>query len=153
MRVFLPSQIVRWTDNGETALCPFCEIDAVLSGNADQPLDAGQLTRLHNRSMKVSSLLTGEGRSVQLMNGEPAHVFPVNGERFILCASIDGRYFLRAYREGKAFEDFSLAHSDMAVMIDDEDAFIYKTPDGTQWVDHAPEALGLIVGKDGSPEK
>lgn len=153
LRVFLPSQIKRWTDNGETALCPYCEIDAVLSGNEDQPLDAGQLTRLHNQSIKVSSLLTGEGRMVQLRNGESAQVFPADGERFALCASTDGRHFLRAYREDKTHEDFALAHSDMAIMIDDGDVFVYRTADGKQWIDHAPETLGLVIGEAASPKE
>ena len=29
-RVFVASRIVKWTDNEQTALCPFCGIDSVL---------------------------------------------------------------------------------------------------------------------------
>lgn len=31
------SDVARWTDNGNTALCPKCEIDAVIPGEFDAP--------------------------------------------------------------------------------------------------------------------
>jgi hypothetical protein len=34
LRLFQPSDITEWIDNGETALCPYCGIDAVLPDSA-----------------------------------------------------------------------------------------------------------------------
>ena len=30
LKIFSPSEITAWCDNGETALCPYCEIDSVI---------------------------------------------------------------------------------------------------------------------------
>lgn len=35
MAVFSPTEIVEWTDNGDTALCPCCGVDALLPGITD----------------------------------------------------------------------------------------------------------------------
>ena len=35
LHAFSAEQISHWVDNGETALCPNCGVDAVLSGQAD----------------------------------------------------------------------------------------------------------------------
>lgn len=32
--IFKPSEITRWTDDGQTAICPKCDIDSVIPGNA-----------------------------------------------------------------------------------------------------------------------
>jgi hypothetical protein len=46
LRGFSTEQISRWTDDGNTALCPHCGIDAVLSSNAD-PLSDALIQQLH----------------------------------------------------------------------------------------------------------
>lgn len=33
-RLFRPRQIVSWVDQGQTALCPFCSVDAVIPESA-----------------------------------------------------------------------------------------------------------------------
>lgn len=35
LHAFAAEQVTQWVDNGETALCPNCGVDAVLSGQAD----------------------------------------------------------------------------------------------------------------------
>jgi len=40
LHAFSAEQINRWTDQGSTALCPHCGIDAVLSSRADPLSDA-----------------------------------------------------------------------------------------------------------------
>jgi NAD-dependent SIR2 family protein deacetylase len=39
LRTFEAEQINRWTDDGETAVCPCCGVDSVLSGSADHLTD------------------------------------------------------------------------------------------------------------------
>lgn len=51
-------------------------------------------------------------------------------------------YFLRVKTEN-GFEDYYLNHNDLTIQIQDEDAFIYKTKDGTLILDHSPETLGM----------
>jgi hypothetical protein len=55
--IFAPAEITEWvdgsqvetgnTDDGVTALCPHCGIDAVLPSAAPIPLDAGMLREMH----------------------------------------------------------------------------------------------------------
>lgn len=47
-REFLPSEIDDWTDNGETAICPYCHIDAVI-GDASGLQLSKQLLRCLNK--------------------------------------------------------------------------------------------------------
>ena len=51
-------------------------------------------------------------------------------------------YFLRVKTED-GFEDYYITHSDLTIQIQDEDAFIYKTKDGTLILDHSPQTLGM----------
>lgn len=43
LKVFVPSEISLWTDNGKTALCPYCELDMVLPDVNEEIL-----TQVHN---------------------------------------------------------------------------------------------------------
>ena len=43
--IFPPSSIKRWIDNGETAMCPFCGVDAVL-GDATESVTLARLREL-----------------------------------------------------------------------------------------------------------
>lgn len=36
LRTFPSAEVIAWTDQGETALCPNCHIDAVLPGEIDR---------------------------------------------------------------------------------------------------------------------
>ena len=46
-RFFYVSDIKEWTDNGETALCPYCGIDAVLPETSPYPMTNEVLNELH----------------------------------------------------------------------------------------------------------
>jgi hypothetical protein len=43
LKTFKPQEIIEWTDEdnpkGETALCPFCEIDSVIGDKTGFPID------------------------------------------------------------------------------------------------------------------
>jgi hypothetical protein len=43
LRTFDPTAIEKWTDEGETACCPHCEVDAVLPGR----IERAELRALH----------------------------------------------------------------------------------------------------------
>lgn len=50
-------------------------------------------------------------------------------------------YVIRFYDDTGSYKDYSIAHSDLSVKIDDADAYLYD--DGINaWIDHAPETLG-----------
>ena len=44
---FAPQEIKEWTDEGETALCPFCGIDSVLADNEDCAISKEFLEKIH----------------------------------------------------------------------------------------------------------
>jgi hypothetical protein len=44
--VFPPSAIVEWTDQGETALCPSCTMDAVIGSQSGYPITIGALEKM-----------------------------------------------------------------------------------------------------------
>jgi hypothetical protein len=46
LKQFEADRITRWTDDDDTALCPFCTIDSVL-GFQTQTADAKLLSRMH----------------------------------------------------------------------------------------------------------
>lgn len=48
LSMFDAREVVQWTDNGETALCPICGIDSVLSAPTD-PIDERFLAVMHER--------------------------------------------------------------------------------------------------------
>jgi hypothetical protein len=57
-------------------------------------------------------------------------------------------YFIRIYDNNgltfeDGFEDCKIKHSDLTIVIDDEDAYLYEDDDGNVWIDHSPETLGL----------
>lgn len=53
-----------------------------------------------------------------------------------------GQVVFRVYDEHHNFVDYDLAHSDLKVTIDDEDAFFYRHEEGAAFLDHSPETLG-----------
>jgi len=58
-----------------------------------------------------------------------------------LCRSFDGSYFFRKTESDGTFRDFALAHSDLEIKIQDDDAYIYES-DGRWFIDHSPATLG-----------
>jgi len=47
---FSPADITKWTDDGQTALCPRCGIDSVLAARPDVPATAPAFLRaMHER--------------------------------------------------------------------------------------------------------
>jgi hypothetical protein len=47
-RIYFPSEVVRWLDDG-TALCPHCGVDAVVGSASGIPIMPGVLRRAHER--------------------------------------------------------------------------------------------------------
>lgn len=47
LALFDPKEIKEWTDDGNTAVCPFCFIDAILPESSDIYLDKDVLHRLN----------------------------------------------------------------------------------------------------------
>lgn len=64
-----------------------------------------------------------------------------NGTRGQIIKSLDGEYYFRIYSSEHNFEDYELAHTDLTVVIDDEDAFFYDAEYSAR-LDHAPQTLG-----------
>ncbi|MCL2617481.1 MAG: cytoplasmic protein [Defluviitaleaceae bacterium] len=53
LRIFTPREIYDWCDEGETALCPFCETDAVVCETPDWPLNGGVLEEMRRRAFEA----------------------------------------------------------------------------------------------------
>ncbi len=49
LSTFPPSDIVEWTDDGQTALCPRCPVDAVLGSASGLPIARAFLELMHER--------------------------------------------------------------------------------------------------------
>ena len=47
MTIFDPKEIKEWTDENDTAICPFCNNDAILSETDDIHLDKETLNKLN----------------------------------------------------------------------------------------------------------
>jgi hypothetical protein len=63
------------------------------------------------------------------------------GLRGHIIDSFDGTYYFRVYDKDHNFTDYDLRHCDLTVVIDDEDAFLYKDDVGAT-LDHSPMTLG-----------
>jgi uncharacterized paraquat-inducible protein A len=46
--VFVPSEIVEWIDDGQTAICPRCPVDSVIGSASGYPVTAEFLLRMHD---------------------------------------------------------------------------------------------------------
>lgn len=64
-----------------------------------------------------------------------------NGIKGQLIRSFDGTYYFRVYNKDHNFEDYALMHTDLSIVIDDEDAFLYDDEFSTR-LDHSPATLG-----------
>lgn len=47
--MFVPAEIARWCDEGQTALCPECGIDSVIGAASGLRVDPDFLQRMHDR--------------------------------------------------------------------------------------------------------
>jgi len=45
--IFSPAQITQWVDDGQTALCPKCEIDSVIGSASGYPITKNFFERMH----------------------------------------------------------------------------------------------------------
>jgi hypothetical protein len=48
IKIFEPKEIKEWTDNNDTAVCPFCNIDAVLPELVGFPFSEDLLHKIHD---------------------------------------------------------------------------------------------------------
>jgi hypothetical protein len=64
-----------------------------------------------------------------------------NGVEGHLIYTAMGKYMFRVYDKDHNFIDYDLAHSDLCVIINDADAFLYQDGDRNV-LDHSPETLG-----------
>lgn len=76
-----------------------------------------------------------QDRSVESSSANGAHGF--------LLKAFDGPYFFRVYQDGSKenFSDFMVAHSDLEITIDDDDAYFYRSGNDL-WLDYSPATLG-----------
>ncbi len=49
LKIFRSVAIVEWTDNDETALCPYCGIDSVIGESPEYELTVTFLKQMHER--------------------------------------------------------------------------------------------------------
>lgn len=63
LKVYQPSEIREWIDQGSTALCPHCGIDSVLPEAAGYPLTQQFLKQME-------SYWFGQGTTYKVVNGE-----------------------------------------------------------------------------------
>ena len=63
-------------------------------------------------------------------------------EGFLIWVAGD-KYVFRVYSEDKTFKDYDIRHSDMCVTVRDADATLYEYKDGSCYLDHSPETLGV----------
>jgi hypothetical protein len=66
---------------------------------------------------------------------------PANRVRGHLIYLASGNYAFRVYNKDYKFVDYDLLHSDLHVIIDDEDSALYQDSDRA-YLDHSPATLG-----------
>jgi len=55
-------------------------------------------------------------------------------------------WVFRVYHENGEFTDYDIFHSDLSITINDGDAYFYKREDGSVYLDHSPQTLGIRNG-------
>lgn len=69
-----------------------------------------------------------------------------NGISGYILKSFNNNYFFRLYNKDGTFTDYDINHSDLHVIIDDEDARFYEnTNTNTNILDHSPTTLGIKI--------
>jgi len=46
--IFSPQEVIEWTDEGETALCPHCEVDSIIGESSGYPITGEFLQSMDN---------------------------------------------------------------------------------------------------------
>jgi hypothetical protein len=64
------------------------------------------------------------------------------GLRGHLIYSGDGDYYFRVYDKDHNFVDYAIRHSDLTVIIDDDDAVLYDDEFSAR-LDHSPATFGI----------
>lgn len=52
-------------------------------------------------------------------------------------------YYFRVYNSVGDWDDYRICHSDLNIVIKDQDAYFFTDSDGEKWLDHSPETLGF----------
>lgn len=55
--IFYPGDITEWTDNGETAICPKCGVDSVISNKKDYIVTPEDLESLNKYYFKDTPII------------------------------------------------------------------------------------------------
>lgn len=55
LSIFSPLEIVDWTDNESTALCPFCSIDSVIGSASNFPMTKEFLRKMNRHWFQVKN--------------------------------------------------------------------------------------------------
>ena len=132
-------------------------------------LDWGSLDRLHERGLienptnkSKSVVLTADGmneaermvrnhftqhtasRWAALSKHPEIEHCPADGARGVLCRSaVDAKHFFRVYDDNGEFTDYSLAHDDLYVTIEEGAMSSFYRRGGEHWLDHSPQVLGI----------
>ena len=71
-----------------------------------------------------------------------------DGVEGVLLRDANGKVFFRVYDAIYNFVDYDLDHSDLKVVINDDDAFFWTYDNGDTTLDHSPKTLGRKVTDD-----
>lgn len=70
-------------------------------------------------------------------------VHSANKVKGTLIKSFDNKYYFRVYSDD-GFKDYVIGHSDLQIIIDDEDAEFYEYDTGNLYLDHSRKTLGKL---------
>jgi hypothetical protein len=80
------------------------------------------------------------------------HIYEVTkirkGNKGFLIRDLNGEMGFRIYDDNdKAkFSDYEIRHYDLKIIIDDQDAYFYKSEgDGDGFIDYSPQTLGIKI--------
>ncbi len=87
--------------------------------------------------------------SVVSNKGKSYKVKDIDHVSCILLRESFGDYSIRIRNDKNkhGFIDYDIAHSDLSIIITDNDASLYEDSKGNKWVDHSPQALGYRSSK------
>lgn len=57
LEIFSPQDIQIWADRGETAICPYCNLDSVIGDQSGYPITSELLQGLHDKHFLTSCTL------------------------------------------------------------------------------------------------
>lgn len=92
--------------------------------------------------LRTAELSQEEDAIAQSVTVPPEIVMPAKGTRghllYIYEANI---YVFRTYTADGGFKDYDIRHTDLHVVVNDDDAYFYDGPNRRS-LDHSPETLG-----------